>query len=127
MNRHVLAVDLKDDPDVVDSYTAHHRRVWPEVLRSLRRAGIDDMRIYLLGRRLVMIVDTADGLDFRRCFATHVASSPRVAEWEALMQSMQEPPPGGRPGEWWAVMQPVFQLNEHESGNAPAQEPARRA
>jgi L-rhamnose mutarotase len=127
MTRHVLAVDLKDDAAVIDSYKAHHQRVWPEVLRSLQRAGIDDMQIYLLGRRLVMIVDTADGLDFRRCFATHVASHPRVSEWEALMKSMQEPPPGGRPGEWWAVMQPVFQLNDDESENASAQESARRA
>jgi L-rhamnose mutarotase len=127
MTRHVLAVDLKDDAAVIDSYKAHHQRVWPEVLRSLQRAGIDDMQIYLLGRRLVMIVDTADGLDFRRCFAAHVASHPRVSEWEALMKSMQEPPPGGRPGEWWAVMQPVFQLKDDESENASAQESARRA
>ena len=58
------------------------------------------MDIYLLGRRLVMILETEDP-DFRRCFAAHVASSPRVAEWEALMRSLQTPPPGAPPGEWW--------------------------
>jgi L-rhamnose mutarotase len=124
----VLAVDLKDDPAVIDTYKAHHQRVWPEVLRSLRRVGIDDMQIYMLGRRLVMVVDTTDGLDFRRCFATHVASHPRVAEWEALMESLQEPPPDGRPGEWWAVMQPVFQLRDDETANPAAPpESAQRA
>ena len=109
MIRHVLTIDLRDDPEVIESYKAHHRRVWPEVVRSLQRAGIRNMEIYLLGRRLVMVVDT-DGADFRRCFAAHVSSSPRVAEWEELMRGLQQPPPGGRPGGWWALMEPVFRL-----------------
>ena len=129
MTRHVLAVDLKDDPGVVEAYEAHHRRVWPEVLRSLRRAGIADMQIYRLGRRLVMVVDMAPGRDFRRAFAQHVASDPRVAEWEALMKSMQEPAQGSAAGEWWAVMQPVFDLNDHADADAAQPRPgsARRA
>jgi len=129
MTRHVLAVDLKDDPAVVEAYKEHHRRVWPEVLRSLRRAGIADMQIYLLGRRLVMLVDMVDGLDVRSAFAQHVASHPRVVEWEALMKSMQQPVPGSAAGEWWAVMQPVFDLyggeSETESDHRPGS--ARRA
>jgi L-rhamnose mutarotase len=118
-------VDLKDDPDVIATYKAHHRRVWPEVLGSLKGAGIADMEIFILGRRLVMIVDT-NGHDVRACFAAHVASNPRIAEWEALMKSMQEPSPGGDPGQWWSVMEPVFRLEG--AGRAAARsEPARRA
>jgi len=109
MTRHVLAVDIRDDPAAIDAYKTHHARVWPEVVRSLQRAGIREMEIFMLGRRLVMVVDT-DGQDVARCFATHVASSPRVAEWEALMKSLQQPAPGGRPGEWWALMEPIFRL-----------------
>ena len=109
MTRHVLAVDLKDDPAAVASYLEHHKQVWPEVVRSLKTSGIVDMEIYVLGRRLVMFVDT-NGSDFRQSFAAHQASHPRVAEWEALMKSLQEPVPGSAPGEWWAQMQPVFRL-----------------
>ena len=47
--------------------------MWPEVIASLRRAGIRAMDIYMLGRRLVMIVET-DGRDLREVFATHVAA-----------------------------------------------------
>lgn len=128
MTRHMLAVDLKDDPAVVETYKEHHRRVWPEVLRSLRAAGLADMQIYILGRRLVMLVDMKEGLDVRRVFAAHVASHARVAEWEALMKSMQQPAPGSAAGEWWAVMQPVFHLHADapEALSAPP-EPARRA
>lgn len=113
MKRFVLTVDLRDDPHAIEAYRTHHRRVWPEVLRSLQLAGIREMQIHLLGRRLVMIVET-DGRDIGKCFADHLASSPRVAEWESLMKALQQPAPGGRPGEWWAVMEPVFSLETHE-------------
>ncbi len=110
MRRYVLTLDLKDDPAVIAQYKAHHRRVWPAVLRSLRRVGVRAMDIYLLGRRLVMVMDTRDAFDLRRSFAAHVASDPRCAEWEELMKTFQEPPPGARRGELWARMQRVFHL-----------------
>jgi L-rhamnose mutarotase len=110
MSVQVLTVDLQDDPAAVAAYREHHSRVWPEVIESLRRAGIVRLDIYLLGRRGVMIVET-DGRDLRQCFAEHRASSPRVAEWETLMRALQEPPPGAAPGEWWTLMEPVFSLN----------------
>jgi len=117
MNRAVLAVDLKDDPVAIEAYKAHHRRVWPEVIRSLRSAGIRDMEIYLLGRRLVMIVET-DGRDVHRCFAAHAASHPRVVEWEALMKGMQEAVPGTDPGDWWTQMERVFHLSDQTASDA---------
>jgi L-rhamnose mutarotase len=119
MTRHVLAVDLKDDPAVIEKYREHHRRVWPEVLRSLRSAGIVEMEIYLLGRRLVMIVDAPDGLDVQRYLASHAASDPRVGEWEALMKSLQE-------GEWWGQMERVFHLPAADTARVQS-ESARRA
>src|SRR3954452_22720560 len=125
ITRTVLAVDLKGSASSIEAYKAHHRRVWPEVLASLRRAGISAMDIFLLDRRLVMILETTEP-DFRRCFAAHVASSPRVAEWEALMRSLQTPPPGAPGGEWWTQMEPVFSLEQAEDASATA-EPARRS
>ncbi len=77
ITRTVLAVDLKADPAAIESYRQHHREVWPEVLSSLRRAGIRHMEIYLLGRRLVMIVET-DGPDF---VDVSPRTSPPVPAW----------------------------------------------
>jgi L-rhamnose mutarotase len=112
MTRQVLAIDLKDDDGVVDTYRDYHRRVWPEVLDSLKTSGVIDMQIYLLGRRLVMIAELQDGSDLRRAFATRIASHPRVAEWERLMMSLQKPAPGAGEGEWWTAMEPVFEYRE---------------
>jgi L-rhamnose mutarotase len=124
ITRTVLAVDLKGDQAAIQSYRQQHQEVWPEVVASLRQAGIRHMDIYLLGRRLVMILET-DGEDFRRCFAAHVASTPRVAEWEALMRSMQVSAPGAAPGDWWTPMEQVFSLERAEATQS-APLPARR-
>jgi L-rhamnose mutarotase len=113
MTRHVLTVDLRDDPAAIAAYRQHHRDVWPEVIDSLRQVGVQQMDIHLLGRRLVMIVEMRDGADYKHAFASHVASSPRVAEWERLMQSLQQPAPGAPSGEWWTVMEPVFRLDSN--------------
>ncbi len=109
--RHVFTVNLKDGHGTVETYTRYHRDVWPEVQASLRHVGVQQMDIYLLGRRLVMVVEMRDGLDYRTAFASHAASSLRVAEWEQLMKSLQEPPAEGQAGEWWANMQRVFHLD----------------
>ena len=110
MKRYVLTVDLVDEAAAAARYKRHHRAVWPEVEASLRRVGVRAMDIYALGRRLAMVMDTSDDFDLRRSFAVHAASSPRVAEWEALMKTFQVPPPGARQGETWARMAPVFHL-----------------
>jgi L-rhamnose mutarotase len=125
ITRTVLAVDLTGDQAAIQAYRTHHQEVWPEVVASLRQSGIRQMDIYLLGRRLVMILET-DGQDFRRCFAAHVASSPRVAEWEKLMRSMQAAPPGAASGDWWTPMELVFSLERSENAQS-APHAARRS
>ena len=112
--RHVLTLNLKDDPAIVDAYMRHHRDVWPEVQASLLHVGVEQMDIYLLGRRLVMVVEMRDGLDYRDAFRAHASSSQRVVEWERLMKSLQEPVVEAGAGEWWAVMEPVFHLEQGE-------------
>lgn len=108
--RTVLTINLRDAPGVLDAYRHHHAHIWPEVAASLRTAGIATMEIFLIGRRLVMVVES-DGRDLAQAFATHHASAePRVVEWEALMKSMQEPVADAAPGEWWARMEKVFTL-----------------
>jgi L-rhamnose mutarotase len=108
--RHVLTLDLRDDPQVVEVYRKYHEEVWPEVIRSLKTAGICHMEIHQLGRRLVMIVEVEDGRDLRGVFEQHAMSDPKVAEWERLMKTLQQRAPGAREGEWWALMEPVYRL-----------------
>jgi L-rhamnose mutarotase len=110
LKRHVLTLDLREGPGVVDAYRAHHDAIWPEVRASLLRIGIRSLEIYLLDRRLVMILETDDDFDRSARFAEHVASDPRCAEWETLMKTFQQAPPGAPPGVLWTPMEPVFRL-----------------
>lgn len=108
MTRHVLTVDLRDDPAAIRAYVEHHQQVWPEVLDSLRRSGIRAMDIYLLARRLVMVVEVEEGLTLQQAFTEHRSAGGRVDEWERLMRALQEPPPGATPGAAWTPMTSVF-------------------
>jgi len=82
MSRHVLAIDLKDDPEIIRAYVEHHRAVWPEVLDSLRKAGIAEMDIHMLGRRLVMIVETDK--DIASAFAAQIGAMKSNEEIDAI-------------------------------------------
>jgi L-rhamnose mutarotase len=115
MTRMILTLDLKDDPALIALYRKHHAAVWPEVLLSLRRIGVRNMDIYALGRRLVMVLETAPGFDLTTDFALHRASDPRCEEWEELMKTLQQPPPGAPPGLMWTPMECVFSLSEQLS------------
>jgi L-rhamnose mutarotase len=110
LKRHVLTLDLREGPDVVEAYRAHHDAIWPEVRASLVAIGIRALEIYLFGRRLVMVLETDDGFEMAARFAEHVASDPRCAEWEELMKTFQQAPPGAPPGVLWTPMERVYRL-----------------
>ncbi len=42
-----LALDLVDDEALMADYKAHHQSVWPEVIQSIKDAGIHLLNIYL--------------------------------------------------------------------------------
>lgn len=111
MRRFAQALDLRDDPDLIERYLAHHRAVWPEVVAGLRALGIRGMRIHRVGTRLCMTYEAPDDFDPRRDFQRY-AESPRCAEWDALMRSFQQPIPGADPGAWWTPMECIFDLDE---------------
>ncbi|MEQ7874490.1 L-rhamnose mutarotase [Sphingomonas sp. ASV193] len=92
MRRHVLLLDLKDDPALIAEYEAHHAagKVWPEVVDSIRQSGIQSMTIHRLGTRLVMLVEADDDFDFAAKGAADSAN-PVVQRWEALMDRFQQP------------------------------------
>jgi len=108
-NRYCLALDLKDSPQLIEEYKRHHQNVWPEIAKSIREAGIEDMEIYLVGRRLFMIMEVSDRFSFEEK-ARADRSKPKVQEWEELMWKFQQPLPQARPGEKWMLMERIFKL-----------------
>ena len=110
MKRYACTINLKDDPDIFAQYDEYHAAIWPEVAAGLREIGIQRMLIWRLQRHLFMYVETVDGFDWERDFARYASRGGRIAEWQALMDSFQEPVAAAKPGEWWAQMDLVFAL-----------------
>ncbi len=61
-----LAINLKDDPEIIEKYKEYHSNVWPEVLESLHTIGITKMNIYLLGRRMFMAMEAIDEFEVEK-------------------------------------------------------------
>ena len=109
MKRFCLALDLKDDPALIEAYEAHHRAVWPEILASIRGSGILSMEIYRTGNRMFMIMETEDDFSFEAKAAADTANR-HVQEWEELMWAYQQALPGANTGEKWRLMKKIFEL-----------------
>jgi len=109
MNKHCLALDLKDDPELVREYIKHHKSVWPEIKQSIRDSGIINMEIYNTGNRLFMIMETEDWFSFDDKVRMD-NENPKVQEWEGLMWRFQKALPWARPGEKWVLMDKIFGL-----------------
>ena len=105
------ALDLKDDPNLIAEYEHWHRpeNVWPEIVDSLRDAGVRDLEIFRAGNRLVLMLDVGDDYSAERKAASD-AANPRVQAWETLMWKFQQALPFAKPGEKWVAMQPIFSL-----------------
>jgi len=109
--RYCFTLDLQDDPQLITAYKRHHEKIWPEITRSIRDAGVEDLEIYLLGTRLCMIMEVNEEFSFEAKAAADQAN-PRVREWEELMWHYQKPLPQAKSGEKWIIMDRIFKLEK---------------
>ena len=110
MKTYCLALDLKDDPTLIDEYEKHHQDVWPEILESIKSSGIASMKIYRTGNRLFMIMYTNDTFSFERKGEMD-QNNPIVEKWETLMDQYQQRLPWASPGVKWVLMDEIFRLD----------------
>jgi L-rhamnose mutarotase len=112
--RYCLALDLKDDPQLIAEYRRHHMNVWPEIAQSHRDAGIENLELYLLGNRMFMIMEVNDEFSFdAKARADRINS--KVQKWEELMWRFQQALPQAKPGEKWLLMERIYSLEASES------------
>src|SRR5882672_4171197 len=78
--RFCFALDLKDDPALIAEYRKYHETTWPEITRSLKNSGIEDLEIYLIGTRMFMIMEVDQNFSFEKK-AEADAQDPKVQAW----------------------------------------------
>lgn len=103
-----LALDLKDDPQIIAEYEAHHTKVWPEIIQSIKEAGVTRMDIFRFSNRLFMIMETNADFSFDKKTGLDSAN-PMVQKWEELMSTYQQELPGSN-GNKWQLMHQIFAL-----------------
>ncbi len=106
-----MTLELRDDQNTIDEYRRYHREVWPEVISGLRSIGIQKMKIFLLGTRMFMYIETPDDFDLATDFQRYTDSSPRAAEWDVMMREFQVRVAVAGDDEWWAGMEEVFDID----------------
>ena len=111
MKRYCLTLDLKNDPELIRQYEEHHKAVWPEIVRSIKDAGIDNMQIYRYGTRMFMIMEVNGNFDFGNKQQAD-NSNPKVQEWEELMLNYQQPFTNEPAGVKWVLMDKIFELTD---------------
>ena len=111
VKRYVQTLDLRDDPEVIREYRKWHSEEfhWKEIREGIKAVGILEMEIYILGTRLVMIVDAPEDFDWTAAM-NRLATLPRQAEWEAFAAKLQGCRTDARSDEKWQMMERMFRL-----------------
>ncbi len=111
MKRYSLTLNLKNDPELIRQYEELHKEVWPEIISSIKDAGIENMQIYRYGTRLFMLMEVNDDFSFEKKQQADTNNS-KVEEWEELMWKYQQPLEGSAKGEKWKLMDKICELKE---------------
>ena len=109
MKRYCLALDLKEDRSLIAEYEGYHKKVWPEIIDSIKKSGIEILEIYRTGNRLFMIIEANDEFSFEKKSQMD-DDNPKVWEWETLMWKFQQALPWAKTGEKWILMEKIFEL-----------------
>ena len=108
-------LNLKNDPALIQKYIDHHKNVWPGILKSVRRSGITQCKIFICGRQLFMYMETTDDYDPKGADNLPNSYTPEEKElddqWQELMQNFQEQIPGHPKDMWWIPMDEIFDLD----------------
>jgi L-rhamnose mutarotase len=78
---------------------------------ALRKAGIANYSIYHFRGQLFAYYEYTGPEAEYEARMKDLAAAPRMREWWDIMEPMQVPLEGRKPGAWWAEMEEVFHID----------------
>lgn len=111
VKRYCQTLSLRDNPELIAAYKKAHSKeeAWPEIRAGIRKVGILEMEIYIIGSKLFMIVETPLDFDWNTAMEK-LAKLPRQAEWEDYVAKFQQCAEGATSDEKWQMMERMFYL-----------------
>lgn len=111
--RYCQYLRMQPDDNKIDEYKFWHKpgNIWKEIPEGIRKAGILNMEIYLIGNIEFMIVETPLDFDWDEAFGK-LASFERQAEWEDFMSQFHQAQKGVRSDQKWQLIERIFSLKE---------------
>lgn len=100
---------LKVKPELIAEYREHHKKVWPEMLDALSKAGWHNYSLFMRD----------DGLLFGYFETPHSLQEAQAgmeqtevnACWQSMMSPYFEIPPGAHPDQMLVELEEVFHLD----------------
>lgn len=111
--RYVQFLELTSSEEAIREYRKWHSQefAWKEIRQGIREVGILEMEIYILGSKLVMIVEAPEVFDWDSAMK-RLATLPRQAEWEAFVSQFQGCSKEATSDEKWQMAERMFYLYE---------------
>lgn len=103
-----IAFMLRLKPGTEGAYDEAHRRVWPEMLSLLKRAGISHYSIFRRDECLILSMTIQQ--DFDTTWSL-IENDPVNLRWQQAMSAYFEPVQPTRPGERFPMLEEVFYLD----------------
>ena len=110
MKRYCYTLDLKENESLKKEYINHHKKVWPEILKSIKSSGILNLEIYNINYRLFMIIEAENKFDEKKKQKMD-SENPIVQKWEKKMWEYQKKIKGSSNGEKWVKLNRIFSLD----------------
>jgi len=109
--RYCKTLTLEEDDELIADYKKAHAAgmAWPEIAQGMLDVGILDMEIYIIGTRLIMIMDTVPDFDHEKDMA-RLATMPRQGEWEQAMSRFQRTSSDASADEKWVMIERIYKL-----------------
>lgn len=110
----VMTTELVNDTNVFKIYDSLHGKkgVWPAITKANLASGIEQIRIYRFGNRLMMMVELPAGTDLQKMDSLYVNADPKVKEWGKMMDAMQRALPGIDSTKKWVEMKLIHHYRD---------------
>lgn len=111
VKRYCQILEIEDNPELIRKYRECHSEgnAWQEILDGIREVGILEMELYIVGNKVVMIVETDPDFDWDSAMS-RLANLPRQQEWEAFVAQFQGCDPAATSAGKWTLMDRMFYL-----------------